>query len=269
MFKKNMEFYYMSGLPIDFSEDGLGTIYQPKLKDLISSNIEISEFSHPFLLNKDMVLKRNEGVDEALSDIGRLKFLFVYDEITRPRRELEGSEGMIDTLTKCLKILYKTETVMVLSTVFSIVIGDSILINDSNFGLLADLVVEMMRIDIVEMRKKIQENKRREEEEKNNPMLREIRRREREYLARKQEKDELTIIDLANIVVHSQSIFDYEKVFDLTIYQLKNSYDLVMKKETYMVNLLHRISPNFQPTDDFKLWEEKAKVIKSGLSKQS
>lgn len=267
MSKKNMEFYYMSGLPVDFSNEGLGVIHQPKIKDFILSNLEISEFSHPFLLNKEMVLKRNEGVDEALSDVGRLKFLFIYDEITRAKRELDGTEGIVDTLVRCLKMLYNTDSVMVLSTVFSIVVGDSVLINDSNFGLLSDLVVEMMRIDILEMRKRIEENRKREEEEKNNPMLREIRRREREFLARKQEKDELTLIDLANIVIHSQSVFDYEKAFNLTVYQLKNSYDLVIKKETYMVNLLHRISPNFQPTDDFKLWEEKAKVIKSGLSK--
>lgn len=256
----------MSGLPIDFSSEGLGVVNQPKIKDFISSNLEISEFSHPFLLNKEMILKRNEGVDSALSDVGRLKFLFIYDEITREKRAIEGTEGIVDTLVRCLKILYNTNSVMVLSTVFSIVVGEDILINDSNFPLLADLVVEMMRIDIVEMRKRIEDNRRREEEEKNNPMLKEIRKREREFLARKKEKDELTLIDLANIVIHSQSVFDYEKVFNFTVYQLKNSYEIVINKETYMVNLLHRISPNFQPTDDFKLWEEKAKVIKSGLS---
>lgn len=269
MSRLDLEYFYLSGLPIDIKHKQLGVIYQPKLIDFINSGLEMSMFSHPFILNKEMIVNKNEEIENALEGLGRLKFLVVYDSLTAKSREKTGQKGIIDLLKESLSLLYKTEDVVVMETLPAIVIGKDVLITDDNFEYLTNLVVEMLRIDIVEMRKRIEEERKRKEQEENeDPILKKFREKEREYKEKNNTQDENSFFDLINVVVHSQGTIDYDRVFNMTVYQLKNSYNTIIKKEVYSASLIHRISPNFQPTDDFKLWEEKSCVVKSGLNNE-
>lgn len=269
MSRLDLEYFYLSGLPIDVRHKQLGIIHQPKLIDFLNKGLEMSTFSHPFLLNKEMIVNRNEEMEEALAGLGRLKFLVVYDNLTSRSREDSKQKGIIDLLVKSLSLIYKTEDVVVMETLPAIVIGRDVLITDENFDYLSDLVVEMLRIDIVEMRKRIEEErKRKENEEEEDPLLKLFRQKEKEFKEKTNKRDdENSFFDLINVVVHSQGVIDYERVFNMTVYQLKNSYNTIIKKEVYNASLMHRISPNFQPSEDFKLWEEKSCVVKSGLNK--
>ena len=268
MNKLNFEYFYLSGLPIDVRHKQLGIIYQPKLIDFINSGLEMSTFSHPFILNKKMIMNKNEEIENALDGLGRLKFLVVYDSFTAESRKETKQKGIMDLLKESLSLLYKTEDVVVMETLPAIVIGKDVLITDDNFEYLSTLVIEMLRIDAESMLKRIEDEKKRKEQEENeDPLLKMFRQKEEEY-KKKQNKgqDENSFFDLINVVVHSQSVIDYDRVFNMTVYQLKNSYTTIIKKEVYTVSLMHRISPNFQPTEDFKLWEEKSCVAKSSLS---
>lgn len=267
MSRVELEYFYLSGLPINLEKEGLGIIHQPRVKDFVLSGIDISSFSHPFILSKDMIADRNEGVDNALSELGRLKFLMVYDELTKATRKLTGQLGIIDLLKQALKMLYKTDNITVMSTISTIIVDGKVLINDDSFEILSTLIIEMLRIDIEEMKKKI-EKERKDKEDESDPWKKLFKEREKEYQEQtKKDKKEFSILDIINIVVHSQDSVDYDSVFNLTVYQLKNSYEVLIKKENFNINLLHRISPNFQATDELKLWEEKTHIAKSGLNK--
>lgn len=267
MNRVELEYFYLSGLPINLEKEKLGIIHQPRIRDFVLSGIDISSFSHPFILSKDMIAERNEGVDDALSKLGRLKFLMVYDELTEATRKLTGQSGIIDLLKQALKMLYKTDDITVISTISTIIVGGNVLINDDSFEILSTLIIEMLRIDIEEMRKKI-EQERKEKEEETDPWLKLFKEREKEFNEKtKKDKKDFSILDVVNIVVHGQEPFDYDRVFNYTVYQLKNTYETLIKKENFNINLLHRISPNFQVTDDLKLWEEKTNIAKSSLNK--
>ena len=268
MSRVELEYFYLSGLPINLEKEGLGIVHQPRVKDFVLSGIDISSFSHPFILSKDMIADRNEGVDDALSKLGRLKFLMVYDELTEATRKLTGQSGIIDLLKQALKMLYKTDDITVISTISTIIVGGNVLINDESFETLSTLIIEMLRIDIEEMRKKIEKERKDKLEEETDPWLKLFNEREKEYNEQtKKDKKEFSILDVINIVVHGQEPVDYDRAFNYTVYQLKNTYETLIKKENFNINLLHRISPNFQVSDELKLWEEKTHIAKSSLNK--
>lgn len=268
MNRVELEYFYLSGLPINLEKEGLGIVYQPKIRDFVLNGIDMSSFSHPFILNKDMIADKSEDVDSELSKLGRLKFLMVYDELTEATRKLTKQPSIISLLEKALKMLYKTDDITVISTISTIIVGGNILINDDNFETLSTLVIEMLRIDIEEMKKRIEKERKEKIEEETNPWLKLFKQREEEYNKQtNNNKKDFSILDVINIVVHSQGQADYDMVFNYTPYQLKNTYETLIKKENFNVNLLHRISPNFQATDELKLWEEKTHIAKSSLNK--
>ena len=73
------------------------------------------------------------------------------------------------------------------------------------------------------------------------------------------------ILELCNIIIHNSN-FTYEQVYNMTIYQIKNSYEVLMEKESYMTQQLYRISPKFEFKDDkksFKHWSDKTRLNNS------
>ena len=99
----------------------------------------------------------------------------------------------------------------------------------------------------------------------------EFEKRRQKYLEmQKKQKDEkpegYTILDIANIVIHFSGL-SYNEVFSMTIYQLKNSFKILMKKDSYMTNLLHRISQKFDTSKDkFVHWTDEIKLDISSLN---
>ena len=52
----------------------------------------------------------------------------------------------------------------------------------------------------------------------------------------------------------------------MTLYQLKNSFDVLVKKDTYNTTLKYMVSPKFEIKENQEHWIEKIKVDKSTLN---
>lgn len=257
----DFEFYYMSGKSIDLKHLNLGEVYQPKIKDFIEKKMDISVFSYPFIFNKEMISNKKNSIDDLIKDLGRLGFLIIYNEITSLSNAKKGSIGILDILKESLKLIYQTENVVIAKTISKIIIDNKIIIGDSEFEFLSKLVLEMLRIDQKEIESKI------EEEDEKDELMNEFEKRAKAFAKKRGDKnDSFSIMDILNVFVHSQSVIDYNKAFDMTVYQLKNSYETLIRKEMFNINLLHRISPNFKPSEDLKMWEEISSVKKSNLN---
>lgn len=261
MSKLDYELYFMSGLPIDLSDKKLGVIHQPKVRDFILNKMDIPYFSHPFLFDKSMLLNKKDSIDDLINGLGKLSFLIIYNDITSIDNE---KEGVLDLLVQALKILYKTDDVMAMKTISKIVIDGKIIIGDEELEFLSELVVEMLRIDKEDMLKKIEDKNKQDVQD---ALMNEFDRRAKAYSEKNgKNKKEFTIMDMVNVIVHSQGVIDYSRAFDMTVYQLRNSYETLIRKEMFSINLMHRISPNFKPSDELKLWEEDVNIVRSNLS---
>ena len=72
---------------------------------------------------------------------------------------------------------------------------------------------------------------------------------------KKKEEDTITIFDLANYIIHTDgSTFDYEKVLNLTVYQLINTFNLYRQKEGYSTFMDYKTSGNFQIEENMEHW---------------
>ena len=126
-----IENYYITGLPINLKE--LGVIYQPTIKELLLIEMTNKEVVQPFLLHKGIVLGDE---DDELRRVLKNFDLFFLSE-----------RNLLDSLIISLKILYKTENVLLCdNNVFeqqSIIVDDNIIINRDNYDKLADVVLGM------------------------------------------------------------------------------------------------------------------------------
>lgn len=255
------EYYYLSGKNIPLENYNLGIIRQLTLNDFIDSNVDMGIFIQPFILNKDVMFNKSDNVDKILQNVKDLSFLFLYEQLSK--------QVIIGTLLKSLSMIYKTNKVYVDKSSIAIIVEDGInntkcIINDDNFHILSTIVCEMMGIS----KKDITQSKPQKEM---TDIEKEFERRRQKYLqmqnAKKPKKsDGYTILDIANIVIHSSNM-SYDEVFNLTIYQLKNSFKALTKKDSYMVNLLHRISQKFDTSKEkFVHWTDEVKLDISYLS---
>ena len=258
------EYYYLSGKNIPLNDYNLGTISQLTLNDFIDLGVDINEFVQPFVLDKRIISNKNESIDKVLQSVKDLSFLFLYEQLTK--------QSIINSLLKSLTMIYKTEKVYVSKSDVSIIIENGInntrcVIDDTNFHILSTVVCEMMGInkdDITppEPKKEMTE------------IEKEFERRRKKYLQMQNKNQSkkiegLTRLDIANIVIHF-STFTYGEVFNMTIYQLKNSFKVLAKKDSYMVNLLHRISQKFDTSKEkFVHWTDEVKLDISSLMLES
>lgn len=250
------EYYYLFGLDIPLEQYRLGTIKQPKLIDYLSKDINIESFYMPFVMNDVMIgqLETPALGYELKEKIGSLTFL-MSNCIRSNKLEI------ITLLLNSIKIIYDTDDVDV-SNEGNIKVKD-IVISNSNFDTLCSVVLEMLKIDKSKMKFDKVDKKELSDIE------REFERRRIAYEQKTASKkqDGLSFSDIANMLIHENGI-DYEKVLNMTIYQIKNSYDITSRKESYEFNLLHRISPKFDMSKEkFEHWKEKIKLDKSTLSR--
>ena len=144
---------------------------------------------------KDSVLKLKESM-------GDLTFLLVNC--------LQSNRNdMLFAIKQSLEFLYDEE--VEITDKFTIQIGE-VEINNSNFKILCDVVLEMLKIDKSKLKFNKPVKKEMSEIEK------EFERRRKEYEKRvgkqKNEKD-LTILDMVNVLVHTSN-FKYEDVLSIT-----------------------------------------------------
>ena len=255
------EYYYLSGRDIPLKKYNLGVIKQLTLNNFIDYEMDINEFIQPFILNKNIMLNKSDNIDKLLEHIKDLSFLFLYEQLT--------NYSIISNLLKSLAMIYDTDNVYVDKDNIAIIVIDKsttnkYIINDDNFSILSTIVCEMNGID----RSKVTKI---EPKKEMSDIEREFERRRQKYQQLQQQNkanksDENNMLDIANIVVNFSGL-TYSQVFDMTIYQLKNSFRLLAKKDSYMINLLHRISQKFDTSKEkFVHWTDDTKLNISSLS---
>ncbi|MGL5191668.1 MAG: hypothetical protein ACRC7S_18665 [Cetobacterium sp.] len=250
-----LEYYYLFGLDIPLDRHNLGVIKQPKLIDYINNKSEVEMFYLPFVMN-DIIINQsedNEVLNELKKKIGSLTFMLMncYQS---------SRFDVLMSLINSLSLLYRCESKI--NEDFSISVGD-VRIDDSNFDILSDLVLEMSKID----KSKIKFNKVSKKEM--TEIEKEFERRRKKYLEQSKNKkrdNELNILDISNIIIHGTK-FSYEDVLNMTVYQIKNTFNAMNSKEGYEVGTLYRVSPKFEANkESLNHWSEKVKIDKSGLS---
>lgn len=236
----SLETYYLTGMPI-LLKDGLGTIHPFTIRYMIENNLDYGEFMRPFLIRKDLL-------EDMPDDIYDFDLFFITS----------NSEEMMENLVNSLKILYKTEDVKVMNTIKIILINNEIIIKKENFTYLADVILEMMYATRVKPKKRIQKYK--------NPQLQATWEKLQRYREKEEKKKELNMADIMNMLIHINSTFDYDKVLNLTYYQMMNSYLTLMRKDSYDEFVMYKTSGQFKIEKDVKHWTVESKIKKSAYS---
>lgn len=254
-----LEYYYLFGENIDLAKYKLGRIKQPKINDFVKNNITIEDFYSPFIMN-DLMIKQTKKVQETIElkeKLGTLTFLMfnIYNASE------ERKEELLNSFRNSFYLLYETKEIIFKD--YKIFIGseeDLVIVDNDNFDILCDVVLEMLKIN--------KDNLNVEEKKPMSALDRVFEERRNKYKKKAKKEEGFSILDLCNIVVHGYSL-EYEKVYNMTIYQLKNSYEVMLKKEAFHNDTLYRISPKFEFKDNkFEHWVEKAKIEKSNLIKK-
>lgn len=247
-----IEYYYLLGLDINLEKYGLGRIKQLKLIDYLEKDISIDGFYIPFLMN-EYIVKQSKNVENTIklrNQLGSLTFLLISS--------YEGNNmDIIKALLGSVSILYGTEATV--DEKYNIQVGDITISND-NFDLLCDVVLEMLKID----KSKFKFEK---QDDSQSDIIKEFERRRKQYEQNsKKKKSGLDMVDIINAIIHNGN-FRYEDLLNMTIYQIKNSFEVLSVKESFDVNTLYRISPKFDMSKDkYEHWTEKIKLDKSTLS---
>ena len=249
-----LEYYYLFGLNIPLERHSLGEIRQPKLIDFINKDVDIDNFYFPFIMN-DYVIGQSsdkESLHRLKDHLGSLTFMMMNCYQTKRM-------DILESLRKSIEMLYGTD--VEIGDKFNLIVGD-VIIDDSNFDILSDLVLEILKIDKSKMKFE-------KEEDPYKDLPKEMLEAKRKFLDRNKgkskNKDPFTILDIANIVIHSKCI-EYEKILNMTVYQLKNSFEAINVKESFDVSTLYRISPKFDMSKEkYEHWTEKIKIDKSRL----
>ena len=227
------------GLPIEL-EHGLGTIKQPLLKDF--NSFDINRFLRIFNMDKLFPQKEFEGFKT-------LDKIMLFSSITK-----DGvGKGIYNDFFKSLSILYETEDIKL--TIddtkenfdqYIIIIDDIYKIDRHNFGYLCNIILQITGSEVqtdekgemTEIEKKIAQ-----------------RRREFELAHPKKDEDTYTIYDLANYIIHTdETNFTYDSIQELTIYQLKNTFQMYSLKESYKTFMQYKTSGGFEIDEERKHW---------------
>ena len=223
----------LTGLPITF-KNPLKKIHQPRLNEIYSAGFSISDFMKPFT----MIELNKEGF--KLAEFPLLYFFKITEKL-----RVESKWNVDVDFFLALSLLYKTNVgnIKVLKTTKSIVIkvlddeeNEIGLITDENFLELTSTVLKMLDVIVSHKEEVVQGDK--ETLDKFEQRTREYEDKKRQNLIDKginpdfvdAEKNEIGFYNMINFVVHQQTVVDYDKVMNLTVWQLKNSYSTLMLK---------------------------------------
>lgn len=193
----------MSGTPIILNNN-LGKIFQPKIIDFINMGTTIEEFAQIFCVRLDIIDVKDEDLEQLKSVLKDFDLFF-----------LDEDSSSLNKLIECLKFLYKTEKIYLSKKRQCILINDEIILNRDNFTYLADVILNMLCMEKPKRKKK--------ERKYADDYRQKIWEKMQRYRQEKEEKDRLSLLDIVNIVVHHGAYIDYDKVFNMTYYQLINS----------------------------------------------
>ncbi len=236
------EYYYMTGYPVKLNYN-LGEIHQPRLFDFMDNDITIEEFAQPFCARVDVVdFGDDEKVNEILHSLKDFDLFFV------------GGSSMINKLIDSLSILYKGKDIQLDIHNQRILISKDIVVDRDNFTYLADVVLNMLCME----KPKKQENKRKYKDDYRQKLWEKMQK----YRVENEKKNAITFLDIVNFVVHSSISVDYERVYNLTYYQLINTYTTLMNKMAYEEHMMYKTSGQFKMEGETKHWGTQSKIKK-------
>ena len=100
-----------------------------------------------------------------------------------------------------------------------------------------------------------------------NELLNEFERRKKEYEEKSsKKKNEITFMDIINTVIHYQNNINYQSILDWTIYQIKNTYEVLISKEANYIAVFRQASMKFD-IQEVSNWQTSAKLNKTKLNK--
>lgn len=243
------EYCYLFGLDISLESYKLGTIKQPKIIDFIKNNIDIENFYFPFIMPDILLnnLNNKEDIIKIKSEIGSLNFLiFSCNESKR--------FDVLDSLKESVSLLYGCRVDIVNG---SICLDNGIIIDNSNFDVLCNIILEMMMVERPKPEKaKTYKNKH----------LQATWDKLQKYRKKEAQKNETKILDIMNLLIHMNGNYDYERVLNMTLYQILNSYIALLKKDNYSEFLSYKTSGQFKLEKEQKHWITDIKVKKSTYS---
>lgn len=230
MNKIKLENYLISGLPINLGS--LGIITQPKIRDIISNNIELNSLLEPFLISPELVgIKKDNPL---FNEIKTFDLFFVEDMKIREHLLLE-------LLINSLKIIYSVELDNIKLEDYSIIIDDKYIINRDNFDILQEVILSMFNQELPTPTKPQQYKS-----EAHRRVIEKMNRKREEARRRK----ELHLCDFINIVTHVNGYIGYDKVLDMTYFQLLNSYSTLLNINNYGEFLMYYTSPKFEVKEE-------------------
>lgn len=239
-----LESYYLSGLPIPLQYN-LGKIFPLNIRYMFENNIDYDEFVRPFLIRIDLFDFKVDGLCDF--DL----FFSSFNE----------SDELLNLLIDKLKILYRTDNVKAISSIRIIIVNDKIMINRENYTYLADVALEMMYATKIKPKKTQSKYK--------NKYLQATWEKLQKYRKKEEEKKSLQLSDILNTLIHISNNFDYDKVLNLTYYQVMNSYITLTKKIGYDEFMMYKTSGQFKIEQNVKHWSNETKIKKSIYSKKN
>lgn len=228
----------------------LGEIVQPKLKDFLEHDMAINDFISPYYLIASANVE-NGGIEKPL-----LSLLAINLQLSK-----EGRDAILDKFLVSLSMLYKGFKLEMLEFEDSIVIAikesDEIkyLIDDDNFIDLCEAVMDMFKIKV-------------EKEDADLDLLdappeiiEKIKKGRKEFRAKQREKkNNLEFFDMCNELIHINNEYNYDKVLNMTIWQIKNSYSILTVKNA-QDNYVNSGSVQWK-AEDFPDWRKETKIKK-------
>ena len=237
MISKNVLVFGMS-VKLD---NNLGSFEQIKLKDLVQSDMELEELISPFVLDRKIA---------EMFESKKLFYVFFLEEI------LKKKDGFLDSLKKSLSFIYKTENIIVDNDNCLVIIDEKYILDADNFEYLCNSICRLFMVNRNEIQRsydKERDNANKEETETDRK-FREMRERSLRNRNKSKEDEVFTLTDMANYLVHCFEKYTYENIQDLTIWQLKNSFNLYQKKDGYRIEMMYRTSGSFEMKNEVKHW---------------
>lgn len=249
---------FIAGCDIDLSSRALGIIHQPKLIDLIKRDISTSDITEIFSIVEHSHWKISRDI--FAENIPSKFILAITTE-----KELLNTNGGKSSLITALSVLYQVNPnnikIDFLNNEVVIYIEErDVLITESNFEILLDIVLDMFRID----KKNLHTNLKKEEDEwielsgsdREKEMIEFFKQREKE----RKEKEKVHLNDYINMVVHIGR-YTYDYVLSLTYWQLINTLNSLQSIEKYKEMLGYTWSYKFDiKGEDNPHWMKEIKL---------
>ena len=178
----------------------------------MDKGITISEFVYPFYITELLRKESKEPIENIL-------FLLL---------QLDNLNSKNDTTKKLkdsLSLLYRTDDIDIKDNIGAIIINEDIPIDNDNFSILSKVVLEMTMTEVTIEKKK--------KDKVQLAIIEEMERRRKKYEAEHNIKSEMDYIDMFNLIVHMLPDISYDRIKTWTIYQVKNTYQILTERYNY------------------------------------